>query len=179
MTTQTKKWKLTSNSESPCVLLSTTLSPTTDTIKRRKSQHLHPTFSSSTSQWPLAVVKFWDAVTRGWPQTGISMFWGSDLRFHFNSFVQFILEPLNIVSWFLHLFLSLFLLFFGEKYREVENPQQHERKCEGEEKKIDILWSVKRPSCPSTMGTFHGAGWLDILWYWGAQFTTAASPWKT
>ena len=76
----------------------------------------------------------------------------------FNSFVQFILEPLNIVSRSLHLFLSLFLLFFWEKYREVENPQQHERKCEGEEKKTNILLSVKCPPCPSTMGTFHRAG---------------------
>lgn len=55
------------------------------------------------------------------------------------------------------IFVLIFALF-GEKYREVENPQQHERKCEGEEKKTNILLSVKCPSCPSTMGTFHGAG---------------------
>lgn len=43
------------------------------------------------------------------------------------------------------IYFCLHFCLFGRIYREVENLQQHERKCEGEEKKTNTLLSVKDP----------------------------------
>lgn len=151
--------KLTSNRTPMCSAQHHSITDYRHNQKKENTASSPFTFSSSTSQWSLVVVKFWELSQEEDLKQDFQCFeeWSKISFESFNSCVQFILEPLNIVSRSLHLFLSLFLLFLGEKYREIEN-WQHERKCEGEEKKTNILLSVKCPSCPSTMGTFHGAG---------------------
>lgn len=92
--------------------------------QKKETQHLHPTFSSSTSQWSIASknsVSESCHKRRTSNRTFSALRKWSKISFEsFNSCVQFVLEPLNIVSRSLHLFLSLFLLFLGKNTEKLK-----------------------------------------------------------